>query len=224
MQLSKRSPKKTSKKFTPVQVLIKPDKPCIRVYTDGSCLVNPGGAGTCSFVIVENDKPIHQHGEHYQSTTNNRMEIRAVINAIEYISGIKWTDQVVIYTDSTYVYNSIIKKAGKQANKNGDLWEQMRILVADNPNVQYMWTQGHAGHKWNEYADELCRETYKKAAIPDIGYVQVSGTKQPTNDTKKFLLDRLWPGTSEPYREAYWKSNLNSVQQIVQIMEEYRQQ
>lgn len=223
MNLSKRSAKTAGKKFTPQQVLINPKEPCIRIYTDGSCIQNPGGAGTCSFVIVENDTAIHQHGEHYISTTNNRMEIRAVMNAIEYVKHLKWTWQVVIYTDSTYVYTSIQKKVGKQANKNGDLWERMRELVAQNPNIQYMWTQGHAGQKWNEYADEMCRETYKKVAIPDIGYIQPNQQQKTTNvsGAKEYLLSKYLPNTSPEEQELWYKCS-DWARQIVIIMEEYK--
>lgn len=222
MNLSKQNNKKTGKKFTPQQVLIDPKRPCIRIYTDGSCLVNPGGAGTCSFVMVENDKVVHQHGEHYTSTTNNRMEIRAVMNAIEYIKSVMWEEQVVIYMDSTYVYSSILKKVGKQVNKNGDLWEQMKELVAQNPNIKYMWTQGHAGHKWNEYADEMCRETYKKAAILDIGYMQVSRQKATNvSNAKQYLLSKYLPTTSPEEQELWYKCS-DWARQVVTIMEDYK--
>lgn len=225
MRLNKKSAP-AKKSFIPAQVLIDPKKTCIRIWTDGSCLVNPGGAGSYSFVITEDDKAIHEYGEHYVSTTNNRMEIMAALSAIEYIAGVKEVEQVVLYTDSTYVYNGITKKAGKQANKNGDLWEKIQKVVAANPHIQYMWTKGHVGQKWNEHADELCREMYKKVAIPDKGFVYANTTKTYSNvvEAKQFLLDRLWPKVSEAYRLAYWESNISNVQDIVHIMEEYKNQ
>jgi ribonuclease HI len=230
MKLTSQKHSKGDKKFTPTQVLINPNKSCIRIYTDGSCLINPGGAGTYSFVIVENDQMIHEYGEHYKSTTNNRMEIKAVSNAIEYISSIQ-VDQVVVYTDSTYVYNAIMKKAGKQAAKNGDLLERLKVLVADNPHIQYMWTKGHAGQKWNEHADELCRKMYQKVPIPDTGYELVSHMYQTpvkklsdnVTNAKQFLLDNYLPITPADERELWYRCS-DWARTVVQIMEKYKNQ
>lgn len=222
MQLSRKDSKTGSKKYTAPQVLINPNKSCIRIYTDGSCKVNPGGAGTWSFVIVENDTPIYEYGQNYRSTTNNRMELMAVMNAIEYINT-QNVEQVVIYSDSQYVCNSIHNKKGKEANKNGDLLEQIKKLVANSPHIQYMWTQGHAGQKWNEYADELCRIMYSKVATPDTGYEGNNIHSVPVPDAKQFLLNSYLPTTSPEDRELWYKCS-DWARSIVSIMEKYKQQ
>lgn len=206
MVLNNKKAKTGKKKFIPKQVLIDPKKSCIRIYTDGSCLVNPGGAGTYSFVIVEDDKAIHEYGEHYLSTTNNRMEIMAVLNAIEFLSDCTNIEQAVIYTDSTYVYNGIINKAGKKANKNSDLWATVQRLVADNPYIQYMWTQGHAGQKWNEYADEMCRKMYKKNPIADTGYNHTIYGTNPRSQKPKESIEALGL-----LKEVYQSNSFNTI-------------
>lgn len=151
-----------------------------------------------------------------------------MMNVIEYIANEQWKDQVVIYTDSTYVYNGVMKKVGKQANKNGDLWGKVKLLVQNNPNIQYIWTQGHVGQKWNECADELCRKMYQKSPIHDIGYIgnkyeptvkYGSTTKSVT--AKQYLQEKYLPTTRQEERELWYKCS-DWARTITQIMEEYK--
>jgi len=156
-----------------------------------------------------------------------------VLNAIKYLELDYSTtqEQVVIYTDSQYVYKSIMAKKGKEANKNGDLLEKLKDAVSCNPHIQYMWTEGHAGKRWNEYADELCRKMYKKTAIPDSGYERLMPSAmlrrnimpgQPVT-AKQFLLESYLPTTSAEERELWFKCS-DWARTVVQIMERYKQQ
>jgi ribonuclease HI len=135
----------------------------IRVYTDGSCLGNgtPGSAGGWG-VFVDRGSESFEFSGWEKDTTNNRMEILAVIKALELI-----TVQVPleIYTDSQYVKNGITqwingwkkngwKTASKTDVKNKDLWVRLDALVAKR-HVTWHWVKGHAGHPGNERADQL---------------------------------------------------------------------
>ena len=204
----------------------------IIIYIDGSSKLHlPNKPGTCAYVVVSKQEVIHSKAFRYYNTTNNRMEIEGLSQALLYVkNNISPTVQVEIYTDSEYVRKGIsewVKKwksnGWKTANKspvlNQDLWEKLDDLYTKMENVHINWCKGHAGNKFNEEADRLCTEAYKKTVKEPEKVIE----KKSEITAKKFLLDRLWPKTSEEYREAFWISNLNSVQQIVEIMEKYKQ-
>lgn len=168
------------KKAESPRVLINPNKPCIRLWTDGSCKPTNPGPGTCAFVVVEAEQMIYEHGDHYRYTTNNRMELMAMLNAIQYITENTTEEQVVIYTDSQYVHNGITQYRYKQKArgwadmKNADLWMQISDAADACPRIQYMWTKGHAGSKWNEYTDQLCHRSYSKVPLIDAEYMNTT--------------------------------------------------
>ena len=128
----------------------------MRVYTDGSCLGNPGPGGWAC-VFDDNHKLCGSESH----TTNNRMELTAVIRAIEYNS------HITIVTDSKYVKDGIEKwvKGWKQRNwrtstgsavKNQDLWKRLDSLTTFD--TQWEWVRGHTGDPGNEQADSLARK------------------------------------------------------------------
>jgi ribonuclease HI len=150
-----------------------------KVYTDGSCSPNPG-AGGAGAVLIKGDKIvkelIHAGGE----TTNNRMELYALIMSFEYIPK---DNDVIMYTDSQYVMKGInewihnwvkrgwLTAAGGRV-KNADLWKQLLKLTEDYPNVTIEWVKAHNGNKWNERADTLANigtSRSKGAPEPDEG-------------------------------------------------------
>ena len=142
----------------------------IVIYTDGGCSGNPGPGGW-AFVVSENGDIREYRSGGDQSTTNNKMELTAVINALEYAKANGERD-VVILTDSQYVKNGITvwihswKKNGwrtssKAPVKNVEYWVTLDKLN-DELNVDWQWVKGHAGIVGNEECDRLVRmETAK---------------------------------------------------------------
>lgn len=135
----------------------------VLMYTDGSCLGNPGPGGYGAVLIYgENRKELSQG---YQETTNNRMELRAVI---EGLSALTRSCSVELYTDSKYVQQAITKgwlrnwqkngwkTAAKKPVKNQDLWRELMPLL-EKHTIDFRWVKGHSGHPENERCDELAR-------------------------------------------------------------------
>ena len=132
------------------------------IYTDGACSGNPGPGGWGSILIYNSHRKELSGGE--RDTTNNRMEMMAVIQALE---SLKRSCDVVIHTDSTYVMKGMTewlagwksrgwKTASKQPVKNVDLWERLDEAVGKHQ-VEWRWVKGHSGVPENERADELAR-------------------------------------------------------------------
>ena len=128
----------------------------VDIYTDGSCLNNPGPGGWGAIVIT-GDSPVRlSDGE--PSTTNNRMEITAAIKGLEAVSV---GTPVTIHSDSQYLVNTMTK--GWKRHKNHDLWAELDRLTGERP-VKWRWVKGHAGHPWNEEADRLANAAMSAAA------------------------------------------------------------
>lgn len=140
----------------------------IKIYTDGACKGNPG-IGGWGALLVHNEQSIEIFDGELE-TTNNRMELKAVIEALNHATSIN--DDVQIYTDSSYVQKGIQewihnwKKNGwrssnKKPVKNQDLWQELDTLNS-SLKVEWFWVKGHAGHPGNERADFLANEGVKK--------------------------------------------------------------
>ena len=134
----------------------------IEIYTDGACSGNPGPGGWGAIIIYNNDSSTLSGGENL--TTNNRMEITAIIKSLEMIEE---NSEIKIYTDSKYVINGITNwiKAWKKNNwissnkkvvKNVDLWKNLDLLV-QRKKISWQWVKGHSGNKMNEKVDEIAR-------------------------------------------------------------------
>lgn len=132
----------------------------IDIYTDGACKGNPGPGGWGALLRSGAHEKELWGGE--PETTNNRMELTAVIRALEALNR---PVQARVYTDSKYVQQGISewihgwkrngwKTASKAPVKNADLWQQLDKLVAQHQ-LQWIWVKGHAGHPENERADAL---------------------------------------------------------------------
>jgi len=152
----------------------------IDIYTDGSSRGNPGPGGYGAIMISGNHRK--ELSEGFRLTTNNRMELLAVIKALEAIKGPG--HEVVVYSDSKYVVDAIqknwiggwIKKAWKDV-KNPDLWKQY-LKVSSSHHVRFVWIRGHNGHPMNERCDELAVEAAQGRNLGiDAGY-EASGANR----------------------------------------------
>ena len=119
----------------------------IVIHTDGACKGNPGPGGWGA-VIEQNGGQVKLSGSETQ-TTNNRMEMTAVIKGLEAVDA---SANVLISSDSTYVINTMTKGWKRKANQ--DLWDQLDRLVGSR-NVSWRWVRGHNGDRGNELADAL---------------------------------------------------------------------
>ncbi|TXI12478.1 MAG: ribonuclease HI [Polynucleobacter sp.] len=135
----------------------------VTIYTDGACKGNPGPGGW-GVVLKSGDKEKHLHGGE-TLTTNNRMEMTAVIEALK---ALKMPCHVSLYTDSKYVMQGVTewlsgwkargwKTAGKDPVKNIDLWQEIDSLLGTHE-ITWHWVKGHAGHPGNELADALANK------------------------------------------------------------------
>lgn len=140
----------------------------VEIYTDGACSGNPGKGGWGAVLVYKNnEKEISGYDE---STTNNRMELTAVIEAL---SSLKEPCEVLLTTDSKYVCDAVTKgwvyswkkngwrKADKKPALNVDLWEKLLPLM-EKHSVEWNWVKGHAGHPYNERCDALAVEEYQR--------------------------------------------------------------
>lgn len=139
----------------------------VEIYTDGACSGNPGPGGWGA-ILVFGDKEKELSGFE-ADTTNNRMEMTAVIRGLE---ALKTSCHVDIYTDSKYVMQGMIewiegwkrrgwKTADKKPVKNCDLWQELEQAVSRH-DVHWHWVRGHDGHAMNERADMLARKAINK--------------------------------------------------------------
>ena len=136
----------------------------INLYTDGSCLGNPGPGGY-GVVLVYGEYVAFDAGE-YDNTTNNEMEIMAVLKGLKKIKSKHIPTHV--YSDSDYVVNGITtwietwrnkgwKTSRGDAVKHKDLWIELDKIVKEFTYIKFIWVKAHNGHQWNEWADELAR-------------------------------------------------------------------
>lgn len=147
----------------------------INLYTDGSAKGNPGKGGYGIVLIA--GKHYKEISQGFRYTTNNRMELLAVIVGLEHLKSNK--SDVVVYSDSKYVVDSVEKKwvfqwqkKGFKGKKNVDLWKRF-LLIYPKHNVSFQWVKGHAGHPENEKCDQLAVEASDfKELLVDKGYEQ----------------------------------------------------
>jgi len=130
----------------------------IEIFTDGSSLGNPGPGGWCALLRYKNNEKFLRGGE--KNTTNNRMELTAVIEALK---ALKEPCEIELFSDSVYVLKGInewldswIKKDFKNV-KNVDLWKEF-INYSKNSKININWVKGHSGHRENEICDKIAKE------------------------------------------------------------------
>ena len=143
----------------------------VNIYTDGACKGNPGRGGWGTILVYGAHEKELSGGE--VMTTNNRMELMAVISGLE---ALREPCEVTLTSDSTYVINSITKKwldgwekknwvkSGNTPVPNADLWK--RLIEAMKPHtIEWVWVRGHNGHPYNERCDRLAVAAAERAAM-----------------------------------------------------------
>jgi ribonuclease HI len=150
--------------------------PQVTIYTDGSCLVNPGGPGGWACILMCNGARRELSGG-VPETTNNRMELQA---AIEGLKALKYFCEVEIWTDSQYLKNAFTEgwltkwlrngwKAGSKSKKhdvkNRDLWEELYMLTTKHQ-VRWCWVRGHQENPFNNRCDELAGQAARAMKNP----------------------------------------------------------
>jgi len=146
------------------------------IYTDGGCIGNPGPGGWAAVLQAgEHEKAISGR---FRETTNNRMELRAAIEALE---ALKRPCRIELYTDSSYVRNGITqwihgwqrngwRTASKAPVKNQDLWRRLQAALERHQTaggITWHWTKGHAGNVLNERVDELANSAARSVSAAD---------------------------------------------------------
>jgi ribonuclease HI len=165
------------------------------IYTDGACLGNPGPGGWAAVLSYGE----HQKGlsGRFRQTTNNRMELRA---AVEALNALKRPCRVDLYTDSVYLRSGITqwvhkwqrngwKTASKDPVKNQDLWMALMDAV-ERHEVKWHWTKGHAGDELNERADELATGEARKVSGAD-----------PVDEESSPISSGTTPSLFRPHKE-----------------------
>lgn len=145
----------------------------VKIYTDGACSGNPGKGGYGVVLIYGNHRK--ELSEGFKKTTNNRMELLAVIKGLEALN--KENLDVEITSDSKYVVDAVMKKwvfgwekINFKNKKNPDLWKKYLVLHKKH-NISFHWIKGHAGHPMNERCDELAVEAAAGIKLQeDTGY------------------------------------------------------
>ena len=146
----------------------------ITVYTDGAASGNPGPGGYGAVLISGNHRKELSQG--FKLTTNNRMELLAVIVALEALKIAN--SEVTVYTDSRYVADAVEKgwlfdweAKDFKKRKNPDLWQRF-LMVYRKHRVKFIWIKGHANNKENELCDRLAVQAYQKMNLnEDEGYI-----------------------------------------------------
>ena len=140
----------------------------IKIYTDGSCIQNPGNGGWAAIMLINNEKKAISGFK--KNTTNNQMELMA---AIEALKKIPIGEEIQIYTDSKYVKMGITewiekwsqnnwKTSSKKKVKNLELWKELSS-ISKKHKIKWLWIKGHAGDPINEEVDALAKKAAKSS-------------------------------------------------------------
>lgn len=179
----KKAKNKNSPRTNPITPVVEfnPQLKTVKIFSDGSCLKNPGGPGGYGIVLQYRGEE-REFSDGFHSTTNNRMEMMGALIGLERL---KYPCNVILHSDSQYLKNGMTqwmkwwKRNGwmtsdKKPVKNVDLWKRLDE-AASRHNVRWKWVKGHAGHRENEICDRLAKiAAFSAADMPhkkDIGFV-----------------------------------------------------
>ena len=153
----------------------------IHIYTDGSALGNPGPGGYGIIIEWVGKGYIKEFSRGFKYTTNNRMELWAVIDGLEKLK--KKPMDVLVISDSKYVIEAVDKKwvfgwqkKNFKGKKNPDLWKRF-LKIYPQHNVQFQWVKGHNDHPQNERCDQLAVTAAKEMAIEEDTYYEQMAQK-----------------------------------------------
>lgn len=151
----------------------------VTIYTDGSCLGNPGPGGWAAILRLDGTAHMREISGGFRLTTNNRMELMGALCALEALT---MPCRVAMHTDSQYLANAITKgwlenwnrlqfvRRNKQPVPNADLWRRLMPLLGKHT-IKFIWVRGHAGNPDNERCDQLARACAAQPGLPpDMTY------------------------------------------------------
>jgi ribonuclease HI len=139
----------------------------VRVFTDGACSGNPGPGGWAAVLLFPDGS--QEISGYEASTTNNRMELRAVLEALKVALSLGYT-RIEVYSDSAYVVNAVKNEWFKKWSLNGwktvkgddvknkDLWGRLKLLLQRSAHINFVKIKGHSGDKYNERVDMLAKQ------------------------------------------------------------------
>jgi ribonuclease HI len=144
----------------------------ITIYTDGACNPNPGPGGWAAILLRPDNEP-QELSVASPQTTNNQMEMQAVLSALKSLPG---PHHITLYTDSKYLKQGLTewlpgwqqrgwRTSSKEAVKNQALWQALAAEIGHHQ-IEWKWVKGHAGNRWNERADELARSMLPETTLP----------------------------------------------------------
>ena len=187
------------------------------LYTDGSCLVNPGGAGGYGAVLIDmTTGEVTEKSEGFYASTNNRMEVMA---AIEGLKMVPVGASVELVADSQYLVRTIDGYFAKK--KNYDLWEQLDAAMAGKK-IHTTWVRGHKGNPYNERCDQIAMAAANNPTRYDTGYTEpaaapvTTATQKPAPAARPVDTARLaqkpalsdtvppWKRVSAPHGAEYY--------------------
>lgn len=152
----------------------------MKIYIDGACAVHTGKNGAWAYVVVDEDKVVHEDSGFETGTTNARMELRSAIESLHWL----WKTtpsgefEAEIFSDSSYLVNGVnnwkqswidngwVTVAGEPV-KNKDQWFVIYNLIR-MAMIRFTWVKGHSGEKWNEYVDGLCKLVAEQTPIREL--------------------------------------------------------
>ena len=188
------------------------------IYTDGACnnLKEPHWGGW-AYIITEDGAIIHDDSDAEKHTTNNRMELTAILNSF---TELPKRSEVHIYTDSQYCI-TVLDNDNRSFPKNMDLIEAFREIIREGEHyVTFHLVRGHSGNEFNEMADKLANSEYEKASgekMPSNFAKKALGkqSKKETNDILKKIEDLIIAVNTITEERNYWRNKCEKLEKEV---------
>lgn len=228
MKLNKASSNPLKPKFPKIH--IDNSKPVVMCFTDGACegngkMENKGGY---AFAAIENDKVIYDYNNSAVNTTNNKMELQAIIDCLQWVKSEIPDTQVLLHSDSQYCIHGIctwrygwIRKNWHEV-KNVEQWQELSQLVDSMPNVQYKWVKAHQEDdgfesRYNRHVDKLA--TYAATGIMEED--KSKRTTYPTRSTEAEMCAAISANTMKILQERWRQKEAdNLLKEVWQYMEQ----